>query len=245
MGRHCSPTVDSLVRFDLAPTIAVRKRSADLWGAAPPRAHENRKHRSHACMLVGALGFALLALALAGCGAPTANPQIQSFSPATIVPGRTTLLVISGQGFRDGALVTLGGRVHAARSVWVNAGYMTAVLPADISPADYSVDVTNPDGQRVSTKNRVTVAAGLTPTPTPTPEPKATIYPATPTATASPTSTPTPTPTPTPTAAPTPLQSPPRLLTPTPQPPAIIPPTSPPQPGDRPRPSEPFRRSSP
>src|SRR5438552_3358212 len=101
-------------------------------------------------------GLLLLAAVMAGCGAPADRPLIQTVGPATFIPGRTSLLVVTGQGFREGALVTLGGSIQADRSVWVNASYMTAVLPAAIGPAQYSVEVTNPDGQRAVSSVRLT-----------------------------------------------------------------------------------------
>jgi IPT/TIG domain len=195
---------------------------------------------------------ALAAILLVGCGASDRGPLIQNVGPATIVPGRSSLVVINGENFKDGATVTLGGQVHAASSQWVNANYMTAVLPNDIRPAQYSVEVTNPDGQRAVSRMRVTVAAASTSTPASTPEAKATIYAPTPKAT--PTSTPTPTPTPsqtpraTPTQPPTPTLGPPRIITPTQGPPEIIPPSGvqlvpgTPTQGDEPRPSDRFRR---
>jgi hypothetical protein len=192
----------------------------------------------------------LAVMLLAGCGPSDRGPLIQNVGPATVVPGKSALVVINGDNFKDGATVTLGGQVHAAKSQWVNANYMTAVLPNDIRPAQYSVEVTNPDGQRAVSRTRVTVVADSTATPASTPERKATIYPPTPRATPSstPTATPTPSPTPraTPTQAPTPTLSPPRIITPTQGPPEIIPPSGvqlvPATPSDEPRPSDRFQR---
>jgi hypothetical protein len=194
----------------------------------------------------------LVASFLIACGSAGSGPQIQSVGPATIVPGKSALVIINGQGFKDGASVTFGGQVQALKSVWVNASTMTAVPPNDMKPAQYSVEVTNPDGQRAISRTRVNVSLAPTSTPVATPERKATIYPPTRTATPtpSPSATPTPTATMTPTPRPTPTQilEPPRIITPTPRAPEIIPPPGNPapagaqQPDELPRPSDPFRR---
>jgi hypothetical protein len=181
----------------------------------------------------------IAAMLLVRCSSAVGPPTIERVSPATIVPGRTTQLLIAGQGFRDGASVTLGGQVQAP-SVWVNDHYMAASVPGGLGQerSTYSVEVTNPDGQRGISQQTVTVGATPTPEPTatPTPTPKATLPPPTPVRTP-----PTRVPTPTPTPSPTPTETPTPVATPTQNPPQpfIVPPPQPTQPPVPPQPAQP------
>jgi IPT/TIG domain-containing protein len=159
-------------------------------------------------------GLLLPGLVIA-CGPSVGPPEIRMVSPLNVVLGTSTMVVIGGQGFRDGAAVTFAGRITAARSVWLSQSYMAASLPSGLVPAQYSVEVTNPDGQRAISSQPITVV-GAPAASTATPEPKSTL-----------TRPPTATPTPRPTATPTPTAV--RTPTPIPTQTVIVPPPIPPQ----------------
>jgi hypothetical protein len=146
-----------------------------------------------------------IAVAAAACGSSSTQPKIDSFAPAALRPGNSSILLVSGSGFADGAKLTLGGKTAAVRSVWVNAMSVSAVLPEAIPPGEYSVEVTNPNGRQGVSQQHLRILPAPTASPVPTQTP-----------TASPERR---TPTPRPTAPPPPPPPPPRrTVTPAPTP---------------------------
>jgi hypothetical protein len=109
---------------------------------------------------------------LAGCGAGRDKLAIRQVLPSAPQPGG--VLLIHGQGFtrRDGVLIN--GQA-AASVTWVNAAWLTAVLPGDAPSGTSSVTVTGPfadravlrDAVRISTSTSTTAAAAA-PTAAPT-----------------------------------------------------------------------------
>ncbi len=179
-----------------------------------------------------ALPCALLlpVIVAAGCTAGGSAPTISDVSPATIVPGQTRTLLIAGQGFQDGATVTLGGTVALPGAVWINDRYIATLVPGGIGGAgsQYSVVVTNPDRQQAVSPQVVLVGtppATATPVPTQAASPTATRERPTPPPVRTVLATPTPTPTPVPTAT----AGPPVII--------IIPPAQPPGSTETPSPT--------
>jgi len=101
---------------------------------------------------------------LAGCGAGHTNLAIRQVLPADPQPGG--VLLIHGQGFTRSDGVLINGQA-AASVTWVNAAWLTAVLPGDAPSGPASVTVTGPfadrailrDAVRISTTTSATAAA--------------------------------------------------------------------------------------
>lgn len=160
----------------------------------------------------------LLTLAASACGGNGAAPTIDRFSPGTAGSGRQTFLLISGNGFHDGARVTIGGRTVATRTTWINTQLAAAVLPQGIQPGEYSVELTNPDGQRAVSEQHLFVHAGPAPSSAASATETPAIATAAPTTPAPPARTPepprAPSPTPHPSPSPSPEPSPPPATAP-------------------------------
>ena len=171
-------------------------------------------------------------LLVIGCGGqqpPAQPPAIREVYPTRISNERDSLLLIPGQGFREGVAVRLGS-IALERPTFINEALVTAVVPRGVAAGSYPVVVTVPGAGSATSREPLTVLGGRAPTPPARPQPTATPTPA-PTPTPSPTrppATPTPAPTPVrtpePTAAPqqptpppaTPLRTPTPAATPTP-----------------------------
>jgi len=186
----------------------------------------------------------LLALGLgagfaAACSAAPTPIRIDSVSPSLLATPQAALLLVAGDGFRQGDSVglTKAGTVGFSSqalggSLWVNNRLLSAHLPGGLPVGSYDVVVTDPDGRQATRQNAVQIGAPQPARPSPTaavtatvtevPRAKATLPPHT--ATIRPK--PSPKPTEAPSAAPTPTPLP--AQTPTPQPTPLIPPTRPP-----------------
>lgn len=154
------------------------------------------------------LGLGLLlslaaVLLLAGCDTGGPPLQVDGVRPRSVqAGGRDHFLIVSGNGFQEGARVEVGG-TQLQDVTWVNVRVLTGVLPgAGLRPGTYDVRVVNPDGGDAVLRNGFSIGAAPTPTPTVTPTPSPTPSP-TPEPTETPTPSPTPTRTPTPPAGPT------------------------------------------
>ena len=133
--------------------------------------------------------------------------------PNTVLNSAPTDLVISGTGFVEGALVSLGD-FGALDTTFVSSNLLRARLPPGVPPGVYGLTVFHPDGTSYLLADALTITG---PTPTPTEIPTET--PTVPSATPAPTDTPLPTPTATGTPLPTPTP------TDTPLPTETLPPT--------------------
>ncbi len=89
--------------------------------------------------------------------------------PNTLVSGRETAISVYGAGFVSGTLVRLVG-VGVLSTTFVTPGILQAIVPPDVAPGTYAVEVIRPDGERVTLVNALKVVAP-TPIPTPTPTP--------------------------------------------------------------------------
>jgi len=168
----------------------------------------------------------LLCLPLAGCGNDETPPAIENVFPEQVRSDRDSLLLVVGNGFEQGATVSLGS-TPLSQVTYVNNALMTAVVPTGVMSGGYAVSVSLPNGRSVESPGRLTVVATATPEPTPTATP-------TRTPTATPTQTPTATPTRTPTATPTQEATPTPSPTPEPTPPPTQTPTQTPRPTAQP-----------
>jgi hypothetical protein len=174
-------------------------------------------------LLAAALSCAMLAIACSNDTVvpPSGPPALQDLAPHEITNDKESLLILTGSGFRPGIRVAVGpkvvGRDIFGRVTWVNESVVTATVAPGLPPGEYTVGVTNLDGEFAKLDFVLTVRpAAPSPTPSPTPSPS-------PTATPSPTPSPTPAPTPSPTAEPTRTPTPPPTRTPPPPPPTRTP----------------------
>lgn len=135
-------------------------------------------------------------LLAAGCSTGGAGPHIDSVSPTQVRQGTGAQLLISGAGFAQGDVISLGSD-QLPGGVWVSGSLLSVGLPADLKLGQYNVVVTDPGGRRALKANALEVNA---PTRTPAPTPTRTAEPRSPTATPAPTRTPSPTQQPTPIA---------------------------------------------
>src|SRR5438105_8681115 len=81
-------------------------------------------------------------LAGLGCSPSAASMRVDSIRP-TRVPAQTgAQLLISGQGFRPGVQVSVGGVINP-RAVWVNETVLAVALPPWLPPGPYDVLLTD------------------------------------------------------------------------------------------------------
>jgi hypothetical protein len=172
--------------------------------------------------LAPVLGGAVLLLA--SCSPAPALLRIDLVSPSQLPAPRSALLLVEGQGFRQGDTVSLTqgetvglGTRALTGNVWVNDQLLSAALPADLALGRYDVVVTDTQGRQairsnalqigtVATATATAAVASASPVPVATepPRTKATLPPS---ETRTPTERPRPTATPSPTETPTPAQT--------------------------------------
>ncbi|MFN8558279.1 MAG: hypothetical protein U0531_13360 [Dehalococcoidia bacterium] len=194
--------------------------------------------------------FAAACRAGAPSNGPSGPPEMRGLAPRQVANGGPTLLILRGSGFDRGVRVAVGGHVVGAgageRVTWVNDQVVTAVLAPGLQPGDYTVGVTNRDGQFAKLDFALKVvpadAAEATPGPTPTAPPTPSVTP-TPSLTPSPSPSPSATPAPVTTPAPAPASTP--APAPAAPPPAPAPPVPPPAPPATVAPPAPARTATP
>lgn len=130
-----------------------------------------------------AIVFAVLAavLAIAACGARPA-PEITGFSPARVLYDTPHRILVEGQNFQSGAVVTIGGGYATLATTWINSGLVSGVLPKGASPGVFSIEVTNPNGDQAISRQHLSICATVAcydqnPAETPTPAPAPTLTP--------------------------------------------------------------------
>ena len=109
-------------------------------------------------------------------------PAPLTFGPTAVQPNHVsnvadTQLVVTGNGFVDGAAVVLDG-YGALETVFVSDSMLRATLPAGAAAGVYDVRVVNPDASSAVLEAALTVTApDPTPGPSKTPEPTSTPQP--------------------------------------------------------------------
>lgn len=118
---------------------------------------------------------------------PTATTVVVPLALTAVQPnnvnnGSDTELIITGNGFIDGATVLVGVS-GGLPTTFVSSNLLRAILPAALAPGTYTVTVVNPNAQSASLNNALTVTAApttaetATPKPTHTPAPTAFVRP--------------------------------------------------------------------
>ena len=128
-------------------------------------------------------------------------PAVTQVLPGQVRNDRETLLMVVGQGFREGASVTLG-TTQLPQSTFVNEAMVTAVVPRGLAAGGYPITVSVPGGGDARGPVPITVLSATAPPAPPPPPPPPPPAPPSPTQTTAPapTRTATATPTRTPTA---------------------------------------------
>ncbi len=101
-------------------------------------------------------------------GSPGAVLDVTAVQPNTISNAADTEIVVTGNGFMDGATVILGGS-GSLPTTFVSANLLRAVVPAGVPAAVYSLTIINPDAASFTLPNALTVTAPAGPTNTPYP----------------------------------------------------------------------------
>ena len=102
---------------------------------------------------------------------PTATPALwlSSVEPNTLVAGQENRISVYGAGFVSGTLVRIVG-AGVLSTTFVTPGILQAIVPGDVMPGTYAVEVIRPDGERVTLVNALQIVKP-TPIPSPTPTP--------------------------------------------------------------------------
>lgn len=105
---------------------------------------------------------------------------LTAVQPGSVSNTVTTELVVTGNGFVDGAVVVLSG-IGGLETTFVSGSLLRAILPSGVNPGVYSLTVVNPDAASVTLANALTItglaAPTQTPNPTDTPAPTAFVRP--------------------------------------------------------------------
>lgn len=126
--------------------------------------------------LILPLFIILFAAVLLPVGGRPVFGQSPTFGPTAVQPNRVTnagdtQLVVTGNGFADGAAVVIDG-YGALDTTFVSASMLRALLPAGAPPGVYDVRVVNPDAASAVLQDGLTITApDPTPGPSETPEP--------------------------------------------------------------------------
>lgn len=81
---------------------------------------------------------------------------LTAVQPSQIANGLPMNLTLTGSGFVNGTVASLGGVGNLTTS-FVNETTLTAVVPALLSPGNYTLSVTNPDGGTAALANGLTI----------------------------------------------------------------------------------------
>lgn len=147
--------------------------------------NHTRLFRFLSCLL-----FLLLAAPLATTQAqepPTATPtatstvptlSITAVQPALIASGTDTEIVVTGNGFMDGAAVILGNG-GSLSTTFVSSNLLRAIVPATLPTGAYDLTVVNPNASIAVLPKALTITApaNATPDATSTPAPTAFVRP--------------------------------------------------------------------
>lgn len=106
--------------------------------------------------------------AVATPNVPGTALSITAVQPTVISNAAPTEIIVTGNGFVDGASVILGGSGSLA-TTFVSANLLRAVVPAGVPAAVYSLTVINPDAASFTLPNALTITAPAGPTNTPYP----------------------------------------------------------------------------
>jgi hypothetical protein len=110
----------------------------------------------------------------------TSTIAISQVQPNQVSNAAAVDLVVTGNGFVEGAVVILGS-YGALSTTYVSPSMLRALLPAEVPPGSYAITVTNPDAVSATLANGLTItappAATHTPVPTNTPAPTAFVRP--------------------------------------------------------------------
>ena len=88
--------------------------------------------------------------------------------PGQFTNGQVGVLSVFGANFTDQTTVRLVG-IGLLQVTFVNGGALTAVLPADLSPGQYGIEVSTPGGGSAMSPNSITVSSPPQPLPTAAP----------------------------------------------------------------------------
>ena len=111
---------------------------------------------------------------------PTPSIGVTAVQPNSVSNLTDTELVVTGNGFADGAVVILSG-LGGLNTTFVSSSLLRANLPAGTTTGSYSLTVINPNAASATLANALTVTAPAgptnTPEPTTTPAPTAFVRP--------------------------------------------------------------------
>lgn len=110
---------------------------------------------------------------------PASPLALTGVQPNTVSNSYSSELAITGQGFQNGAVVVLDG-YGGLNTTFVSSNLLTAVLPAAVPAATYTLRVINPDATNATLANALRVNAATetaTPSATGTPAPTAFVRP--------------------------------------------------------------------